>query len=107
MMYYELTNPNKGVYIMDYSIDNGKNQTAPFSKGELIRACQMIKHLADEHGVTEAEVRSDLLEAMKAGRNNPDPRVKEKWAAFHYAGEYPTADEFLAWVLSLATKIKY
>ena len=89
---------------MDYSIENEKSQATPFSKSDLIKASQMIKRLAEDHGVTEAEVRSDLLEAMQAGMENSDPNVQEKWKSFHYASKKATAEEFLAWVLSSATK---
>ena len=92
---------------MVYSIENEKSQATPFSQSDLIRASQMIKRLAEEHGVTEAEVRSDLLEAMQAGMENSDPNVQEKWTSFHYAGEKATAEEFLAWVLSSAAKKDY
>ncbi len=92
---------------MDYSIENKRSQATPFSKSDLIRARHMITRLAEEHGVTEAEVRSDLLEAMQAGMENSAPNVQEKWKSFHYAGENATAEEFLAWVLSSATKEFY
>ena len=92
---------------MDYSIENEKIQATPYSKSDLIRASQMITRMAKEHGVTEAEVRSDLLEAMQAGMENSDPNVQEKWKSFHYAGENATAEEFLAWVFSSATKEFY
>ena len=92
---------------MDYSIENKKSQATSFPKSDLIRASQMITRLAEEHGVTEAEVRSDLLEAMQAGMENSDPNVQKKWKSFHYAGEKATVEEFLAWVLSSAAKKGY
>ena len=67
---------------------------------ELRKASQMITRLSKLHGVSESEVRADLLTAMKAGKNNSDPAVQEKWRAFAYAGTEPTVEEFLAWVMA-------
>lgn len=66
---------------------------------ELRKAAQMITRLAEFHGVSESEVRADLLTAMKAGINNSDPAVQEHWRSFSFAGTEPTVEEFLAWVL--------
>lgn len=73
------------------------------SNTELEKAAQMIIRLAELHGVSENDVRADLMEAMKAAKQNTDPLVQERWRSFSYAGEEPTADEFLAWVLTQAT----
>ncbi len=103
MMYYELTNPNEGAYIMDYCIENEKSQATPVSQSDLTRASRMITRLAEEHGVTEAEVRSDLLEAMQAGMENSDPNVQKQWKSFHFAAKEPTVEEFLSWVIRLSS----
>ena len=67
---------------------------------ELRKASQMITRLSKLHGVSESEVRADLLTAMKAGMDNSDPSVQEHWRSFAFAGTEPTVEEFLAWVLA-------
>ena len=71
-----------------------------YTKKELAHATDIIKRIAREHGVPEAQVRADMQEAMNAGRANPDPAVQARWAAFHYAGTEPTVEEFILWTAS-------
>lgn len=71
---------------------DAKNQT---------HAANIIRRIARKRNVTESDVRAELLEAMNAGRTNPDPAVQEKWAEFHYSGAEPTVEEFIMWVASL------
>ncbi len=71
-----------------------------YTKKELVRAADIIKRIAHEHGVSEAQVRADILEAMNAGRSNPDPAVQARWASFCYAGSAPTVEEFILWTAS-------
>ena len=37
--------------------------------------------------------------AMDAGRSNPDPAVQAKWSGFEYAGDEPTLEEFILWMV--------
>ena len=60
------------------------------------RAKRAIKQLAKEHGVSEAEVRKEMREAMLAGTANPDPAVQARWASIQWCGEEPTVEEFIA-----------
>ena len=71
-----------------------------FTNEMLKEAAAMITRLSKLHGVPENEIRAELLTAMRASRNNPDPAVQERWSSFAYSGSEPTADEFLAWVLA-------
>ena len=71
---------------------NAKNQK---------HAANIIRRIAHKRNVPESDVRAELLEAMNAGRTNPDPAVQAKWAEFHYAGAEPTVEEFIMWVASL------
>ena len=72
-----------------------------YTKKELRKATKIIKRIASEHKVTEAQVRADMLEAMQYGRQNPDPAVQERWSEFEYAGNEPTVEEFILWTASL------
>ena len=70
-----------------------------YTKRELKRAAGIIRQIARENNVTEDEVRRDMKEAMDAGRSNPDPAVQAKWAGFEYAGDDPTLEEFILWMV--------
>ena len=49
-----------------------------YTKKELESAANIIKKIAYENHVTEAQVRADMEEAMNLGRNNPDPAVQAR-----------------------------
>jgi hypothetical protein len=38
---------------------------------------------------------------MDVGRSNPDPAVQAKWAGFEYAGDEPTLEEFILWMVEM------
>ncbi len=65
---------------------------------ERARVTRIIRQIARENRVSEAEVRADMLEAMNSGRNDPDPAVQKAWEGFCYEGEEPTLEEFILWV---------
>lgn len=67
---------------------------------ELAYASSIIKRVALDHHVSEAQVRADMLEAMNAGRSSTDPAVQAKWRSFHFAGQEPTIEEFILWMSS-------
>ena len=71
-----------------------------YTKKEMTYAANIIRRIAQEHNVSEAEVRSEMYEAMNAGRNNPDPKVQARWRTFCFAGEEPTVEEFILWTSS-------
>ena len=71
-----------------------------YTKKELEYAANIIRRIAQEHQVPGADVRSEMYEAMRAGRNNSDPEVQVRWRTFHYAGDEPTVEEFILWTSS-------
>ena len=72
-----------------------------YTEEELKGAAKIIKQIAREHHVPEEQVRSDMEEAMNAGRSNPDPAVQTRWATFHFSGKEPTVEEFILWAAAL------
>lgn len=72
-----------------------------YTKKELKIAADTIRQIAWEHHMPEARVRADMEEAMNAGRNDPDPVIRARWADFHYAGAEPTLEEFILWVAGM------
>ncbi len=73
-----------------------------YTKKERKAAAEIIKRIAREHHVPEAQVRADMEEAINAGRNSPDPAVQARWAAFRYDGAEPTPEEFILWTTKTA-----
>lgn len=72
-----------------------------YTEKELKAATRIIRQIAHEHQVPEEQVRSDMAEAMNAGRRNPDPTVQARWATFHFSGKEPTVEEFILWAAAL------
>ena len=60
---------------------------------EKAQVARIIKRIARENRVSEAQVRADMKEAMDYARSNPDPAVQREWAGFHYEGDEPTVEE--------------
>lgn len=69
-----------------------------YTKKQIEGVSEIIKRIARENHITEAELRTYMKEAMESGRNNPDPLVQAEWAGFDYAGDEPTIEEFILWV---------
>ena len=65
---------------------------------EKAQVARIIKRIARDNHVSEAQVRADMKEAMDFGRNNHDPAVQHEWASFHYDGDDPTVEEFILWM---------
>jgi len=76
-----------------------------YTEKELKAATKIIRRIAREHHVPEEQVRSDMTEAMNAGRNNPDPAVQARWATFRFSGKEPTVEEFILWAAALTKGI--
>lgn len=64
----------------------------------LKQAQVQIVGIAKAHNITEAEVRTEMEAAMRAGMENPDPSVQEMWDKLTWRGPEPTVEEFIAWV---------
>ena len=76
-----------------------------YTEKELKAATKIIRRIAREYHVPEEQVRSDMTEAMNAGRNNPDPAVQARWATFRFSGKEPTVEEFILWAAALTKGI--
>ena len=55
----------------------------------------VIKRVAKAHGVSAKEVREEMLKAIRAGRENPDPSVQAMWNRLFPNGKEPTPEEFI------------
>ena len=77
-----------------------------YTEKELKAAADIIRRIAREQQVPEAQVRSAMEEAVNAGRYDPHPTVQARWKTFHYSGEAPTAEEFILWAAAMTKSMK-
>lgn len=75
-----------------------------YTEKNLKAATEIIRRIALENNVAEAQVRADMEAAISCGMNDPDPAVQARWTSFHYAGTKPTPEEFILWAASLQSK---
>lgn len=59
------------------------------------RLNQIIERIARDHGVSVAEVRTDMAEAIHAGYTAEDPAARERFRKM-FDGEEPSIEEFIA-----------
>ena len=74
-----------------------------YSEFDLKRAAQIIERIARENKISEEQMRTDMKEAMEAGRKDPDPVVQAQWEEFRFVGKEPTIEEFILWT---ATRVQ-
>ena len=68
-----------------------------FTNKELRSAKRAIERSAALVGETSRQFRLELMKAIDASRRSEDPSVMAEWAAFGFAREKPTPEEFVAW----------
>lgn len=62
------------------------------------KADRILKKIAAQNGVTVSEVRREIELALKAGMDNPDPAVREKWNSISTDGQLPSPEEALSYL---------
>ncbi len=72
-----------------------------YTEKEWNAATKIIGQIAQEHHVPEEQVRSDMEEAINAGRIHPNPAVQAWWATFRFSGKEPTVEEFILWAAAI------
>lgn len=87
--------------VSDKVIERMEAYKPPLTGRELDRAAQNISALAKRHGVSEAEIRSGISEAIHAFCGSQDSSVQALGNTFRYKGANPTPEEFLLWFRSL------
>lgn len=71
--------------------------TTPLSTLELQLAELTLHRVALLNRVPLEEVRRSITVAITAGRENPDPEVRARWAEAPFGDRMPTPEEFVAW----------
>ncbi len=59
----------------------------------------IFERLARERGITIEEMRAIISARIESGWKDPDPEKREQWRKIPCAGELPTPDEWLSYVL--------
>ena len=54
---------------------------------------------AKERGIMESEMKRSISERIRQGMNDPDPEKQDQWKAIPCAGEMPTQEEWLKYVV--------
>ena len=67
---------------------------------------KVIKKVAKENNISEKEVREEMLKAIRAGRENPDPEVQARWNELFPDGKEPTPEEFIKTIAQYILKEK-
>ena len=59
----------------------------------------IFERLARERGITIEEMRAIISARIESGWKDPDPEKRAQWRNIPFAGELPTPDEWLSYVL--------
>lgn len=59
----------------------------------------IFERLARERGITVEEMRAVISARIERGWNDPDPEKQAQWRKIPCAGEIPTPDEWLKYVV--------
>ena len=70
-----------------------------YTKEELAHARHAIVMIAKENSVEEDQIRSELKQTLLKSLNSNDPKVKIQWEGFKFAGNEPTVEECILWLL--------
>lgn len=67
------------------------------TEAELMKARQAILQIARRERRSVDEVRQEMVEALRIGLSDPDPRIRAAWQEIPCAGIIPTPEEVIAW----------
>ncbi len=59
----------------------------------------IFERLARERGIAVEEIRAIISARIETGWNDPDPQKQMQWRKIPCAGEIPTPDEWLRYVV--------
>ena len=59
-----------------------------------------LKRLAKREGISEEEVRNEIAYAISLVLKNDDPQVQEFWKQVPTAGDSPTVEEVINYILN-------
>lgn len=65
---------------------------------------RIFKQIAAKNGVSVAQVRQDIQEAIDEGWNSSDKKVREYWSTIPTKHEKPTLEEVISFMVSECMK---
>jgi len=63
---------------------------------------EIVRIIADRHGVTEEEVRNGLEACIDYGITDPNPEVKAQWTEMAQGKERPSVPDLLSFTAGMA-----
>ena len=87
--------------VSDKVISRLKTCNLAFTTRELDRASKNISIVAERHGVSEPDVRSEIDEAIKSLCSSQHSSVQEMGKTFCFDGAEPFPEEFILWFRNL------
>ena len=87
--------------VSDKVIERLKTSNLVFTTQELDRASKNISIVAERHGVSESDVRSEIDEAIKSLCSSQHSGVQEMGKTFCFDGAEPSPEEFILWFRNL------
>ena len=82
-------------------IERLKTSNLVFTTQELDRASKNISIVAERHGVSEPDVRSEIDEAIKSLCSSQHSGVQEMGKTFCFDGAEPSPEQFILWFRNL------
>ncbi len=61
---------------------------------------RVIRRIAKENGVSPEEVKTEIMNAIRAGIHNPDPQVQAVWNSISPGEEAPDITACLTWAVN-------
>ena len=62
-----------------------------------------FKRMTEERGITEEELKELIQRRIIAGLNSIDPALRKQWEAIPHAGDIPTPEEYIRYVVKKLT----
>ena len=92
---------NRRLHNVSFSVYNTVNIFSNGLNDHNLSYEEILKTIADRHGVTVNEVLEGLEACIDIGMNNQDPAVKEHWSEIAQGKERPTVSDLITYTAGL------
>ena len=63
------------------------------------KAEEALRKLAEQEKMNVEEIREEIQRAIDAAYDNPDPKYRKEWSKVPFAGERPTPEDVIMYVV--------